>query len=146
MQVPTEMNGPSMPVFAGQKLVVVGGSSGMGKQTAADVAAAGGSVVIIGQDGGKVDDTVKELSKDGTATGSPPTWPTGCRRTVRQQLAAEHADATLLVNAAGLFIPTPFLDPTAPPTTPTWSWTGPSSFSPRPWPAAWWPGAGAGRS
>ena len=29
---------------------------------------------------------------------------------VCQQLAAEHADATLLVNAAGLFIPTPFLD------------------------------------
>jgi short-subunit dehydrogenase len=29
---------------------------------------------------------------------------------VRQQLAAEHADATLLVNAAGLFVPKPFLD------------------------------------
>jgi short-subunit dehydrogenase len=27
-----------------------------------------------------------------------------------QQLAAEHADATLLVNAAGLFVPKPFLD------------------------------------
>jgi hypothetical protein len=36
------------PVFAGQKLVVVGGSSGMGRQTAADVVAAGGSAVIIG--------------------------------------------------------------------------------------------------
>ena len=30
----------AMPVFAGQKLVVVGGSSGMGRQTAADVVAA----------------------------------------------------------------------------------------------------------
>ncbi len=29
---------------------------------------------------------------------------------VCQQLAAEHADATLLVNAAGLFVPKPFLD------------------------------------
>ena len=38
------------PVFAGQKLVVVGGSSGMGRQTAADVVAAGGRAVIIGQD------------------------------------------------------------------------------------------------
>jgi NAD(P)-dependent dehydrogenase (short-subunit alcohol dehydrogenase family) len=38
------------PVFEGQKLVVVGGSSGMGRQTAADVVAAGGSAVIIGQD------------------------------------------------------------------------------------------------
>ena len=33
----------AMPVFAGQKLVAVGGSSGMGRQTAADVVAAGGS-------------------------------------------------------------------------------------------------------
>ena len=33
------------PVFAGQKLVVVGGSSGMGRQTAADVVAGGGSAV-----------------------------------------------------------------------------------------------------
>jgi len=45
----------AVPVFAGQKLVVVGGSSGMGRQTAADVVAAGGSAVIIGQDPGKVD-------------------------------------------------------------------------------------------
>jgi len=29
------------PVFAGQKLVAVGGSNGMGRQTAADVVAAG---------------------------------------------------------------------------------------------------------
>jgi short-subunit dehydrogenase len=29
---------------------------------------------------------------------------------MRQQLAAEHADATLLVNAAGFFIPKTFLD------------------------------------
>jgi short-subunit dehydrogenase len=29
---------------------------------------------------------------------------------VRRQLADEHADATLLVNAAGLFLPKPFLE------------------------------------
>ena len=40
----------AMPVFSGQKLVVVGGSSGLGRQTAADVVAAGGTAVIIGQD------------------------------------------------------------------------------------------------
>src|SRR5438876_555503 len=55
----------AMPVFAGQKLVVVGGSSGMGRQTAADVVAAGGSAVIIGQDPGRVDDTVQTLAKGG---------------------------------------------------------------------------------
>ena len=44
----------AVPVFAGQKLVVVGGSSGM-RQAAADVVAAGGSAVIIGdgQDSGR---------------------------------------------------------------------------------------------
>jgi NAD(P)-dependent dehydrogenase (short-subunit alcohol dehydrogenase family) len=52
----------AVPVFSGQQLVVVGGSSGMGRQTAIDV------------------------------------------------VADEHADVTLLVNAAGLFVPKPFLD------------------------------------
>ena len=59
----------AMPVFAGQKLVVVGGSSGMGRQTAADVVAAGGSAVIIGQEPGRVEDTVSALAKDGPAYG-----------------------------------------------------------------------------
>jgi NAD(P)-dependent dehydrogenase (short-subunit alcohol dehydrogenase family) len=101
----------AMPVFAGQKLVVVGGSSGMGRQTAADVVAAGGSAVIIGHDPGRVDDTVRTLATDGKADGI--TADLADRDQVeraRQQLAADHADATLLVNAAGFFIPKPFLD------------------------------------
>jgi NAD(P)-dependent dehydrogenase (short-subunit alcohol dehydrogenase family) len=100
-----------MPMFAGQKLVVVGGSSGMGRETAADVVAAGGSAVIIGQDPGKVDDTVQRLAEDGSAHGI--TADLADRMQVErlcQQLADEHADATLLVNAAGLFIPKSFLD------------------------------------
>ncbi len=101
----------TMPVFAGQKLVVVGGSSGMGRQTAADVVAAGGSAVIIGQDPGKVDDTVQALAKDGPAYGITADLTDRMQADrVCQQLAAEHADATLLVNAAGLFLPKPFLD------------------------------------
>ena len=114
-QMEGQMNGPdrpmAMPVFAGQKLVVVGGSSGMGRQTAADVVAAGGSAVIIGQDPAKVEDTVQKLSKDGPAHGI--TADLADREQVQRvcsQLADEHADATLLVNAAGLFVPKPFLD------------------------------------
>lgn len=45
----------------------------MGRQTAADVLAAGGSSVIIGEDPGKVDDTVQTLAKDGRPAASPPT-------------------------------------------------------------------------
>jgi NAD(P)-dependent dehydrogenase (short-subunit alcohol dehydrogenase family) len=99
------------PVFAGRKLVVVGGTSGMGRQTAADVVAAGGSAVVIGDHQGKVDDTVKALGKDGTAHGITANLADRMEvERVRQVLADEHADATLLLNAAGLFIPKPFLD------------------------------------
>ena len=52
----------AMPVFEGQKLVVVGGSSGMGRDTAADVVAAGGSAVIIGQNQDRDDNTDKEMT------------------------------------------------------------------------------------
>ena len=101
----------AMPVFAGQKLVVVGGSSGMGRETAADVVAAGGSAVIIGLDPGRVEDTVQTLAKDGPAWGITADLADRMQvERVRQQLAADHADATLLVNAAGLFVPKPFLD------------------------------------
>jgi NAD(P)-dependent dehydrogenase (short-subunit alcohol dehydrogenase family) len=108
----TETRGPmAMPVFAGHKLIVVGGSSGMGRQTALDVAAAGGSVVVIGLDDARVNDTAAELSRNGKAYGIAANLSDRMEvERVRQQLADEHADATLLVNAAGLFIPKPFLD------------------------------------
>ena len=111
MDEPGRPQAMAMPVFAGQKLVVVGGSSGMGRQTAADVVAAGGSAVIIGQDPGRVEDTVQTLAKDGPAYGiSADLADRDQVERVRQQLADEHADATLLVNAAGVFVPKPFLD------------------------------------
>ena len=108
---PGQPQAMAMPVFAGQKLVVVGGSSGMGRQTAEDVVAAGGSAVIIGQEPDRVDATVQRLAKDGTAYGITADLTDRMQaERVCQQLAAEHADATLLVNAAGLFVPKPFLD------------------------------------
>jgi short-subunit dehydrogenase len=59
----------AMRGFAGQKLVVVGGTSGMGRQTAGDVVAAGGSAVIIGRDADRVKDTVQTLAQDGSVYG-----------------------------------------------------------------------------
>jgi NAD(P)-dependent dehydrogenase (short-subunit alcohol dehydrogenase family) len=97
--------------FEGHKLVAVGGSSGMGRDSAADVVAGGGSVVIIGREQARVDETVATLSKDGQAWGI--TADLADREQVarvQQHLADEHADATLLVNAAGFFIPKPFLE------------------------------------
>jgi len=110
--MPPEMGSAmTVPVFGGQKLVVVGGSSGMGRQTAADVVAAGGSVVVIGLDEGRVNDAAAELSRNGKAYGIAADLTNRMEvERVRQQLADEHADATLLVNAAGVFVPKPFLD------------------------------------
>jgi NAD(P)-dependent dehydrogenase (short-subunit alcohol dehydrogenase family) len=97
--------------FAGQKLVVVGGSSGMGRETAAEVVAAGGSAVIIGQDPDRVGETVEALSKDGPAYGITADLADRDQvARVQEQLAREHVDASLLVNAAGFFIPKPFLE------------------------------------
>jgi len=98
-------------MFEGRKLVVVGGSSGMGKETATDVVAGGGSAVIIGRDQARVDETVTELGKQGPAWGIAADLADRSQvEAVQAQLAGEHADATLLVNAAGFFIPKPFLE------------------------------------
>ena len=48
--------------FDGKKIVVVGGSAGMGRQAAFDVIDRGGSAVIIGRSKGRVDDTVAKLT------------------------------------------------------------------------------------
>ena len=97
--------------FEGRKLIVVGGSSGMGRQTAVDVVAQGGTAVIVGRNQAKVDETVAQLGEKGEAWGI--TADLADRKAVegvQEQLAADHADATLLVNAAGFFIPREFLD------------------------------------
>jgi NAD(P)-dependent dehydrogenase (short-subunit alcohol dehydrogenase family) len=76
-----------------------------------EAVAAGGSAVIIGQEPGKVDDTVQALAMDGKASGiSADLADREQVERVCRELADEHADATLLVNAAGLFIPKTFLD------------------------------------
>jgi NAD(P)-dependent dehydrogenase (short-subunit alcohol dehydrogenase family) len=97
--------------FKNRKLVVVGGSSGIGRQTAVDVVADGGSAVIIGRRPDRVDDTAMALGATGKAWGIIADLTDRDQVTqVQEQLAAEHADATLLVNAAGVFTPLPFLD------------------------------------
>jgi NAD(P)-dependent dehydrogenase (short-subunit alcohol dehydrogenase family) len=97
--------------FEGQKVIVVGGSSGMGMSTAEQVVAGGGSAVIIGRDPARVDAVVKGLDAPERAWGI--TAELTDREQVpgiRQQLADEHPDATLLVNAAGFFIPKAFVE------------------------------------
>jgi NAD(P)-dependent dehydrogenase (short-subunit alcohol dehydrogenase family) len=98
--------------FDAKKVIVVGGSAGMGRQVAVDVVDHGGTAVIIGNSKARVDDTVGELTSRGGRA-----WGIAAELTdrtavadVQRALSEEHRDATLLVNAAGFFIPKPFLE------------------------------------
>ena len=100
--------------FTNRKLVVIGGGSGMGRQAAAGVVAGGGSAVIVGHHKDRVERTVAELSVTGAVWGIAADLRDPAKLDkVQAQLASEHADATLLVNAAGVFRQLPFLEHTA---------------------------------
>ncbi|HDR9501088.1 MULTISPECIES: SDR family NAD(P)-dependent oxidoreductase [Burkholderia cepacia complex] len=97
--------------FHGRKLLVVGGTSGMGLQTARLVLAEGGSAVIVGHRADKADAARKELAALGsvevlTADLSSDDGLAALLQTLDEQ----HADIDLLVNAAGVFFPKPFLE------------------------------------
>lgn len=98
--------------FGGKKVIVVGGSAGMGRQVAIDVVEHGGSAVIVGRSKARVDDTVTALtSRGGQAWGIATDLANRAAvADVQRALSEQHGDATLLVNAAGFFIPRPFLD------------------------------------
>ena len=98
--------------FEAKKVIVIGGSDGMGRQVAIDVVDHGGSAVIVGRSKDRVDDTVAELvSRGGRASGiAAELTDRAAVADVQRTLSEEHGDATLLVNAAGFFIPKPFLE------------------------------------
>ncbi|SRX96237.1 3-oxoacyl-(acyl-carrier-protein) reductase [Leptolyngbya sp. PCC 7376] [Mycobacterium shimoidei] len=98
--------------FEAKKVIVVGGSAGIGRQVAVDVVDHGGSAVIVGRSKGRVEDTVAELtSRSGQAWGiTADLTDRAAIADVQRALSEQHDDATQLVNAAGFFIPKPFLE------------------------------------
>ena len=98
--------------FEAKKVIVVGGSTGIGRQVAIDIVDHGGSAVIVARSKDRVDDTVAELtSRRGQAWGiAAELTDRGAVADVQRALSEHHSDATLLVNAAGFFIPKPFLE------------------------------------
>ncbi|SEJ69505.1 SDR family NAD(P)-dependent oxidoreductase [Achromobacter sp. NFACC18-2] len=99
--------------FNGKKLLVVGGTSGMGLETAKMVLSQGGSAVIVGHRPEKTEEARKELSALGTVDSI--TADLSSREgldALLQTIDVQHADVDLLVNAAGLFLPKPFLEHT----------------------------------
>lgn len=97
--------------FAGKKLLVVGGTSGMGLETARLVLQQGGNVVIVGSRAEKTEQARQELAATGTVSAltADLTNPEGLA-TLLQEIDQRHADVDLLVNAAGVFFPKPFLE------------------------------------
>lgn len=98
--------------FEAKKVVVVGGSAGIGRQVATDIVDHGGSAVIVGLSKERVDATVAELmSRGGQAWGiAAELTDRAAVSDVQRAVSEQHRDATLLVNAAGFFVPKPFLE------------------------------------
>ncbi|KUE80772.1 sugar dehydrogenase [Aeromonas schubertii] len=97
--------------FSGKKLLVVGGTSGMGMETARIVLAQGGSVVIVGHRPEKSEEARKTLATLGPvwALTADLTSEAGINRLLGT-IETEHPDVDLLVNAVGVFFPKPFLE------------------------------------
>ncbi|PXX47545.1 SDR family NAD(P)-dependent oxidoreductase [Undibacterium pigrum] len=97
--------------FEGKKLLVIGGTSGMGLETARIVLSQGGKVVIVGNRKDKAEAAQGQLS----ALGEVAAFTANLSRAEEvQQLLKKideaHKDINLLVNAAGIFAPKAFLE------------------------------------
>lgn len=97
--------------FTGKKLLVVGGTSGIGQQTARLVLEQGGSAVIVGRHADKAEAVRRELAPLGAviALAADLARPEGIQELLHA-LEEEHQDIDLLVNSAGVFFPKPFLE------------------------------------
>lgn len=99
--------------FAGRKAIIIGGTSGMGLAIARRIVEGGASAVVVGRRQDNVDTAVKDLGGLGTVWGIAADITDASQRTALQEtLRTEHGDATLLVNAAGVFSPKLFLEHT----------------------------------
>jgi NAD(P)-dependent dehydrogenase (short-subunit alcohol dehydrogenase family) len=100
--------------FIGKTLLVVGGTSGIGLDTARQVLACGGRAIVIGRDADKAHAAAHELAAQGgpaQALALDVTQPAGLAQLL-QALDGEMAGVNLLVNAAGVFAPKPFIEHT----------------------------------
>lgn len=97
--------------FAGKKLLVVGGTSGMGFESAKLVLKHGGSVVLVGNRQDKAEQAHQALAAEGQVSIiiADLMKEEGMKH-VMDTINAEHQDISLLVNAAGVFFPKPFIE------------------------------------
>jgi NAD(P)-dependent dehydrogenase (short-subunit alcohol dehydrogenase family) len=97
--------------FVGKKLLVVGGTSGMGFQVARKLVEQGAVAVIVGRHPEKTEQARAALALLGRveAITVDVAAAEGMQRLLRV-MDEQHKDIDLLVNAAGVFFPKPFLD------------------------------------
>lgn len=98
-------------LFSGKKLLVVGGTSGMGFETAKLVLKNGGSVVLVGNRQDKAEQARQALMADGQVSIiiADLMKEEGMQHVINS-INAEHQDISLLVNAAGVFFPKAFTE------------------------------------
>lgn len=97
--------------FTGKKLLVIGGTSGMGFETAKLFLQEGGEVVVVGNRTEKAEAAHQELAQFGkvsTLTANL-TSEQGVQNLL-SMIDEKHKDVDMLVNAAGIFFPKPFLE------------------------------------
>lgn len=102
--------------FEGQKILVIGGTSGIGFETALIVAEQGGTVVIVGSRAEKAEEARKQLA---TVSGDEKVFALTANlsnfdsvQSLISRLALEHKDIDMLVNSAGIYYPKGFLEHT----------------------------------
>jgi NAD(P)-dependent dehydrogenase (short-subunit alcohol dehydrogenase family) len=97
--------------FAGRRALIVGGSSGIGRATAQIILERGGSVVLVARGADRLESTAAALRAFGeVSTIRADITNRLDRAPLIARLESGFPDITLLVNAAGAFLPKPFLD------------------------------------
>ncbi len=96
------------------RALIIGGSTGMGKATAARLLQRGVDVHLVARDLGKLEAAQQELSSLGNVRiSSVDLYDPAAVEAFRGEIRAESAHIRYLVNAAGYFSPKSFLDHTA---------------------------------
>lgn len=98
-------------IYSGRKVLVVGGTSGIGLAATRQVLEQGGSAVIVGRQAAKTAEALRQLQPLGpvAAVNADVARSEGLQQLLHH-LNEEHRDISLLVNAAGVFFPKPFLE------------------------------------
>lgn len=99
--------------FSAKKLLVIGGTSGVGLEIARFVLSKGGQAVILGNNPTKAENAGAELAQafgDKLSTVTANLLDMASVNSLIAKLNAEHQDIDLIVNSAGVYFPNTFLE------------------------------------